>query len=118
MLDTTDLSQPIRQRSPAFTLGTALVWLGHDCPGDCPPDVSARPAEVWFVRANGTASHTWALTIVDVDFTASPQDSRQDLLEQVNDCVRPDRIRVRHRSTPERSRPTALNMQPTCADPS
>lgn len=36
--------------SPVFTLGSALRWLGHDCPDHCSETVDDLTASVWFLR--------------------------------------------------------------------
>jgi hypothetical protein len=93
-------------RSPSFTLGTALLWLGHDCPGGCPPIASNWRAEVWFVHLPDTSTRRWTKTLVDVDFAdeKSTDGPGEELLRQINACVRPDHIRVRERSAAERAR--------------
>lgn len=95
--------RPLRRAPTSFTLSTALAWLGHDCPGDCPALTATCPAEIWFTR-RGDTRDAWASAIVDVDFTAAPDGHGRDLLGEINDCVRPDRIRVRDRSAFKRSR--------------
>jgi hypothetical protein len=85
-----------------FTLGTALAWLGHECPGDCPQNVTGRRADVWYTVVDGTDRARWAETLVDVDFVNSPEHLHLDSLVEINDCVRSDRIRVRDRTAPDR----------------
>jgi hypothetical protein len=37
--------------APAFTFGSALRWLGHDCPDRrCSQPIDALPASMWFIR--------------------------------------------------------------------
>ncbi|WP_375503491.1 hypothetical protein [uncultured Jatrophihabitans sp.] len=92
-------------RSPSFTLGTALVWLGHTCSGQCPPAVLDSRADVWFQRLPDRATGLWTTTLVDVEFeTRSLLDGqRRDITRRINHCVRADHIRVRERTAVERA---------------
>jgi hypothetical protein len=90
---------PIGERSLSFSLGTALAWLGHDCPGACPQEITRHQAAVWFAHLPAALGQHGVLTLVEVDFGAAPWSGlhRQALLRRINACVRPDRISVRER---------------------
>ncbi len=84
----------------AFTLATALAWVGHDCTGGCPDPARLLRADVWFIRRPRTR-HVRATTLVVVDFfeglshtTPLPDHA---MLRQVNHCTRPDNVVVRQR---------------------
>jgi hypothetical protein len=91
---------PIGERSLSFSLGTALAWLGHDCPGACPREATGRLAAVWFSHLPETLGKHAVLTLVEVDFGAAPWSALHGraLLRRINACVRPDRISVRERA--------------------
>jgi hypothetical protein len=94
-----DRSAPVvSHRSPTFTLGTALAWLGHECPGSCPVSGCDWRASAWFVQVPLAAGPTW--TLVDVDFLERPSsdDEVAVMLREVNQCVKREHIRVRERS--------------------
>lgn len=88
-------------RAYAFTLATALVWIGHDCTGGCPVQAKELPAAVWFVDDSAAAGGESNDTLVVVRFGATPTPHsatrHSTLLRQVNDCVRGDHIHVRER---------------------
>lgn len=91
--------------SPTFTLGTALAWLGHNCPGLCPEPAVGSRATVW-IRRLPCSTEAWTQTLVEFAIT-DPTWSRelvQGLAGDVNRCVRTDRIRVRARTEDERAR--------------
>lgn len=102
--DTSPLPTSDLDRSPSFTLGTALVLLGHDCRGRCPDAAVSHRARVWFQHLAPGPHRTWTTTLVDVEFLGGPPSDprRHGLLGEVNDCVRVDHIRVRERSAEER----------------
>ncbi len=93
------------QRSPSFSLGTALMWLGHDCPGSCPSTLSNARAAVWFLHLPERTIATWTETLVDVDFIDSPwpDAERDELLSRINHCVWADNMRVRQRTAVDRA---------------
>jgi hypothetical protein len=80
----------------SFTLPTALSWLGHECSG-CQGLTTDWPATVWFMLLPTAANHLWTSTLVQVEVTRSPFSVAGvcRLLDEVNRCVRPDRIQVR-----------------------
>jgi hypothetical protein len=87
------------ERSLSFTLGTALAWLGHECPGTCPREAIGHRAAVWFTHLPETLDPHSRLTLVEVDFGVAPWSGlrRKSMLREINHCVRPDRISVRER---------------------
>ncbi|MEO6885000.1 MAG: hypothetical protein ABI232_01755 [Jatrophihabitantaceae bacterium] len=80
-------------------MGTALAWLGHECPGTCPPEATGHHAAIWFAHLPDALDQSSVLTLVEVDFGATPWSDlrRNSLLHQINHCVRPDRLSVRER---------------------
>ncbi len=98
-------ANPDIPRSLSFPLGTALLWLGHDCPGACPSTINNARAVVWFLHLPERMVATWTKTLVDVDFEDRPwpDSERHELLVQLNHCVRADNIRVRERTDAQRA---------------
>jgi hypothetical protein len=92
------------QQSPSFTLGTALVLLGHNCTRLCPSAALKCRANVWFIHLSQATDSAWTTTLVDVEFAAPewPESRSRGLVSRVNDCVRADHIRVRARSAVQR----------------
>lgn len=88
-------------RACAFSLATALLWLGHDCRDGC-AELARQPTRgVWFIRLSAALSSTWWGTLVVVDLgdcSWSALQIRNDL-RQVNRCVAAERILVRERRT-------------------
>src|ERR1700730_4880342 len=63
---------PTVPAAPVFTLGSALRWLGHDCPArHCSQPIEALPAAMWFVRRGHLlpAYPLEALLVVDLTET-------------------------------------------------
>ncbi len=90
---------PRAQLSPDISLGEVLAGFGHDCLGSCASAGEELRAPVWFVHRraprDNRADHT--LVVLDAsEYDGPPARSRQ-LLRAVNDCVRPDGIRVTER---------------------
>jgi hypothetical protein len=84
------------ERVCAFTLSTALAWVGHVCTGTCPPQASTLLASVWFVRRY--PDRAWANTLVVVELRDElPATHLSALLHGVNRCTHSDHIRVRIR---------------------
>jgi hypothetical protein len=56
--------------APVFTLGSALRWLGHDCPDHrWSQSIDALPASMWFLRrGHPLPTHPLEAVLV-VDFT-------------------------------------------------
>lgn len=89
----------------AYSVATALAWIGHDCSGGCPAEAVRLPASVWFVRTPGVNALHWATTPVVVDLSprdgsampAQTPDAVRAMLRRVNDCVRSEHICVRER---------------------
>lgn len=90
----------------SFPLVRALRWLGHDCSG-CPASAEdVLQAPVWFIRrgithrivATGvTRPMVTSLVVIDLTDSSLCVDDQRQLLQAVNHCTRPDRIRVRPR---------------------
>ncbi len=110
----------------AFSVATALAWIGHDCSGGCPTEAATVPASVWFVRTPAVTARSWATTLVVVDLsprdglgvpTQTPEVVRA-MLRRVNDCTRPEHIRVRERVSGDHSHAVdATNTDPRVGAP-
>jgi hypothetical protein len=86
----------LNRHGPAPTLTAALFDLGHHCTGTCTEAADELGAQLWFLRrrfaraGRGPAS----LIVVDTsDYGGSRQRARQ-LMHTINDCLRPDGIRM------------------------
>ena len=85
------------ERVCAFTLATALVWLGHDCAGGCPPLTLTLRARTWIDRT-ALRSATDSTTFVVFDLQDTVQRAVvSGMLREVNACTQPDHIRVQER---------------------
>jgi hypothetical protein len=86
--------------APVFTLGSALRWLGHDCPDHrWSQSIDALPASMWFLRrGHPLPTHPLeAVLVVDFTETGEPLARIQRLIDEVNRCTRGETIRVRQR---------------------
>lgn len=100
------------ERVAAFTLRTALAWLGHACAGYCPSAAASIPAQTWVVRSlpglapRGAVPLSETETLVLVDFGSVDQGSVciASLLRAVNRCTAPDHIRVCDTTDPRAAR--------------
>jgi hypothetical protein len=85
---------------PVFTLGSALRWLGHNCPHHCCSEpIDTLDASVWFLR-RGQQFPTFplqTLVLVDPPTTGNPLAGIHQMIYQVDCCTRGDAIQVRHR---------------------
>lgn len=93
-------------RAPVFTLGSALRWLGHDCPDGrcfCAPIDTLR-ASVWFLRHGPQCRPFPAETrvLIDAIDIGDTVTAIRRMIYQVNGCTHRDAIEVRY--------------QPRCAD--
>lgn len=90
------------ERVAAFTLQTALAWLGHACRGVCPPAVSVIPAQTWVVRPidHDSSSRTETLVLLEFGPTSPLSASAASLLVEVNLCTAVDHLRVCDTSGP------------------
>lgn len=87
------------ERVAAFTLRTALAWVGHVCTGRCPLSTVSMPAQAWVVRQidseHPTTRPHGVECIVLVDFggvdTSIEAGAR---LVEVNACTAADHITV------------------------
>ena len=95
-LTSTDRVQP----HPARSFASVLTDLGHNCNGACLNAVDELRAELWLVRRRlAAAGPGSALVVLDARaYDGSVEGSRQ-LMRAINDCVRPDGIRVSERRT-------------------
>lgn len=109
-MDTSRSPSHAPQPPSLFSLGSALRWLGHDCPDPhCWSLADTAPAAVWFLR-HGSLFRTPLDTMILVDFDDVSLTAAQcdQLLERVNGCVDTDAITVRDNSTRASLHPTEL----------
>lgn len=93
----TDSTPEGLERVCAFTLATALVWLGHDCAGGCPPLILTLHARTWIDRPTPRpAGDSTTLAIVEFDDTLQ-RAVVTGMLRAVNACTYTDHIRVQER---------------------
>jgi len=52
--------------APAFTVATALDWLGHQCTSRCSSSLDDLPAAIWFVRRRSRAKRRQTIVVVDL----------------------------------------------------
>jgi hypothetical protein len=105
---------PTVPTAPIFTLGSALRWLGHDCPDRrCSQPIDALPASMWFLRHGHPYFPTYPLEtvlVVDLTETGEPLARIHRLIDEVNRCTRGETIRVRHGHTALGGQPRATRM--------
>lgn len=86
----------------AFTLATAMAWLGHVCHGECPAQAETLKVGVWFAEQAATTADDGINVVVIAGFgselRAGTSVVEKGLVEQVNHCVQRDHIRVYERS--------------------
>ena len=85
------------ERLPAFTLATALMWLGHECRGACPRQVRDERASAWLIRSPESGWPGGVTSLVDVEFTDPTWLAARDLdlMCEINECTCTDHIVVR-----------------------
>jgi hypothetical protein len=88
---------PTVPTTPAFTLGSALRWLGHACPDHrCSQPIDALPTSMWFLLRGGHRLPVYplqAVLVVDLAETSEPParirrrgSNRHDLIDiQMNE---------------------------------
>jgi hypothetical protein len=95
-------------RHPEFTVGSALRWLGHDCPGrQCWLPIDALSASVWFLLS-GQLSYAFppkTRVLVDLSITAADLRCVHQVIDEVNWCTRRDAIEVGYRPSTRGGRP-------------
>ena len=92
----------VARRLPAFTVATALAWLGHDdC--RCPAQVDNR-ANVWLIGQRSAGRPTGMRALLDVEFVDPPWSRAEGdaILAEINVCTGHDRIQVELRTDAER----------------
>ena len=91
--------RPHRVPAPAFTVASALRWLGHECPSRCAAWAGDLHATVWFIRRRETVWPTPHGTLVIVDLTGSrePVAHIRRRIRDIAACTRADGILVRER---------------------
>lgn len=109
MAHTLTASPPSTEVS-AFTLATALAWLGHDCDGGCPATAMCIPAGVWFVR-DSSPGRSWrqeTLVVIDVGDDPARAARLRALLGEINRCTRRNHIRVCERVPADQRAPLVI----------
>jgi hypothetical protein len=99
------MTMPLSDSSATAPVGTApslsslLGDLGHDCTGVCATAASELGAEPWFVRRRTPVAGPGLSTLVVVDASgyAGSADRSRRLVRSINECLRPDGIRVSER---------------------
>jgi hypothetical protein len=102
---------PTVPTAPVFTLGSALRWLGHDCPDRrCSQPIEALPAFMWFARHGHLlpAYPLETLLVVDLTKTGEPLARIHRLIDGVNRCTRGETIRVRPRCSSDNGHDLSL----------
>lgn len=83
---------------PVFTLGSALRWLGHDCPSPhrCSRSLHAAPASIWFLLPPpyASSSSSWPL---GVRVLIEGLDDPAAAFDEIAWCAGRDGIEVGHR---------------------
>jgi hypothetical protein len=90
--------------TPVFTLGSALRWLGHDCPEHrCCEPIAALDASVWFIRRGPQfrPSPVETLVLLDLSETDEPLLHIDRIIHEVNCCTSGEAIHVRQRHSSE-----------------
>jgi hypothetical protein len=90
--------------TPVFTLGSALRWLGHDCPEHrCCEPIAALDASVWFIRRGPQfrPSPVETLVLLDLTETDEPPAHIDQIIHEVNCCTHGEAIHVRQRHSSE-----------------
>jgi hypothetical protein len=89
---------PAAPTAPVFKLGSALRWLGHDCPDRrYSQSIDALPASMWLLRRGGhplPAYPLQAVLVVDVAETGEALARIRRLIDEVDRCTRGETIRV------------------------
>jgi hypothetical protein len=90
----------------AFTVATALAWLGHDCAGGCPALATSTPASLWFVPqpSRRYVSRQQSLIVVDPGDDPGRAAEVRALLCEVNRCIGRGHIEVREQVTTDQQR--------------
>jgi hypothetical protein len=83
-----------------FTAGSALRWLGHDCPNHrCWEPIADVAASVWFIRRGPhfRLSPAEALLLLDLAQTGEPPARIDAIFNEVDCCTRNEAIHIRPR---------------------
>jgi len=95
-------------RHQLFTVGSALRWLGHDCPDrQCWQPIDALRASVWFLLT-GQRSYAFppkTRVLVDLSITEADFGCVHQVINEVNWCTRRDGIEVGYRPSTRGGRP-------------
>ena len=105
---------PVMDVAPMFTLGSALRWLGHACPGpSCSGPLHGLPASIWFLLNDCLDRPFGQETRVLVDLpTDATVGQLVRVIIQINGCIRGDAIEVGYRPGvfDEGSEPTQVDL--------
>jgi hypothetical protein len=80
--------------APAFTLATALGWLGHQCVSHCSSSLDDLPASIWFVRRRSPAQPRHTIIVVDLTNVGGSVAWTRRRVHDINRCTRGDSIHV------------------------
>jgi hypothetical protein len=96
-------------RHPEFTVGSAMRWLGHDCPDrQCWLPIDTLSASVWFLLS-GQRSYAFrpkTRVLVDLSITGADLRCVHQVINEVNWCTRRDAIEVGYLPSTRGGRPT------------
>jgi hypothetical protein len=88
---------PHRTLRPAFTLASALRWLGHECVQRCSSSLDDLPATIWFPHPRNVGTTRGAIVLVDPTDRRASVARLPRLISDINFCTRTERIHVRGR---------------------
>lgn len=88
---------PHRILGPAFTLASALRWLGHECVQRCSSSLDDLPATIWFPHPRNVGTPRGVIVLVDPTDRLESVAQLPRLIRDINFCTRTERIHVRGR---------------------
>lgn len=101
-------AHPARSVHPVFTVGSALRWLGHDCPGRrCWQPIDTLSASVWFLL-RGQQLYAFppkTRVLVSLPATGADLSWAHQVISDVNWCARRDAIEVSSQASTRGGRP-------------
>jgi hypothetical protein len=98
-MNTLSTLDPTHPAAPAFTLGSALRWLGHDCTNHCSDAIDGLTASVWFLRRGPhlLVLPLETLVLLDPTDTGKALAHVRRMIYEVDCCTRDEAIHVRCR---------------------
>lgn len=84
---------------PVPTITATLFDLGHHCTGPCADAIDELGAQLWFLRRRfaGPGRGPASLVVVDASGYEGSRERSRQLMRDINDCLRPDGIRMSER---------------------